>query len=244
MKIIKRILISILVIILILAIGVATFFGIHGYKMYKTALEENSMEDVVNEIRSNENFTKIEDLPKDYINAVVAVEDRRFYKHCGIDLISIGRAVINDIRAMELVEGGSTITQQLAKNTFFTQSKELTRKCAEVFMAFEYEKNYNKDEIFELYVNTSYFGDGYYCVKDAALGYFDKEPKDMNLYECTLLAGIPNAPSVYAPTKNPELAKERQAQVINKMIKYKYLTQEEANEILDIEYDEENYKNE
>ena len=244
MKIIKRILISILVIILILAIGVATFFGIQGYKMYKTALEENSMEDVVNEIRSNENFTKIEDLPKDYINAVVAVEDRRFYKHCGIDLISIGRAVINDIRAMELVEGGSTITQQLAKNTFFTQSKELTRKCAEVFMAFEYEKNYNKDEIFELYVNTSYFGDGYYCVKDAALGYFDKEPKDMNLYECTLLAGIPNAPSVYAPTKNPELAKERQAQVINKMIKYKYLTQEEANKILDIEYDEENYKNE
>lgn len=231
MKIIKRILISILVIILILAIGIATFFGIQGYKMYKTVLEENSMKDVVNEIRSNENFTKIEDLPKDYINAVVAVEDRRFYKHCGIDLISIGRAVINDIRAMELVEGGSTITQQLAKNTFFTQSKELTRKCAEVFMAFEYEKNYNKDEIFELYVNTSYFGDGYYCVKDAALGYFDKEPKDMNLYECTLLAGIPNAPSVYAPTKNPELARERQKKVIEKMIHNGYLTEEEANNI-------------
>ena len=237
MKIIKRILIGLLIIILVVLIGIGAYFGIQGYKMYKEALEEKSMAEVVNEIRSNESFTKIEDLPQDYINAVIAVEDRRFYKHCGIDLISIGRAVINDIRAMELVEGGSTITQQLAKNTFFTQSKELTRKCAEVFMAFEYEKNYTKEEIFELYVNTSYFGDGYYCVKDAALGYFDKEPKDMNLYECTLLAGIPNAPSVYAPTKNPELAKQRQAQVINKMIKYKYLTQEQANDILDIEYD-------
>jgi membrane peptidoglycan carboxypeptidase len=107
-------------------------------------------------------------------------------------------------------------------------------------MAFKYERTCTKEEIFELYVNTSYFGDGYYCVKDASNGYFDKDPIDMDLYECTLLAGIPNAPSVYAPTKNPELAMQRQAQVLKKMVKYKYLTQDRANEILNIRYD--NYK--
>ena len=153
-----------------------------------------------------------------------------------LDFISITRAILRDIKEMELVEGGSTITQQLAKNIYFTQKKELTRKIAEIFMAFEIEENCTKDEIFELYVNTSYFGDGYYCVGDASEGYFDKVPKEMDLYECTLLAGIPNAPSVYAPTKNPELAKQRQAQVIKKMIKYKYLTQEQADIILEQEY--------
>lgn len=227
MKILKKILILILIII----IAIGSVFGVKGYNMYKEAITKQSIEGMVNEIRSKEHYTKIEDLPQTYLDAVVAVEDRRFYKHCGIDLISIGRAIFNDIRSMKLVEGGSTITQQLAKNTYFTQSKHLTRKCAEIFMAREYENYCTKDEILELYVNTSYFGDGYYCVKDAANGYFDKDPKDMNSYESTLLAGIPNAPSVYAPTKNPDLARQRQMQVINKMIKYKYLTQEEANNI-------------
>ena len=181
------------------------------------------------------NYIKYEDLPKNYINAIVAVEDRRFFEHNGVDLISIARAIVKDIQTMSLAEGGSTITQQLAKNTYFTQRKELTRKIAEIFMAFEYEKACTKEEILELYVNTIYFGDGYYCVYDAAHGYFDKNPQEMNLYESTLLAGIPNAPSVYAPTKNPELAKQRQAQVLNKMVKYKYLTQEKANELLNID---------
>ena len=227
MKILKKILILILIII----IAIGSVFGVKGYNMYKEAITKQSIEGMVNEIRSKEHYTKIEDLPQTYLDAVVAVEDRRFYRHCGIDLISIGRAIFNDIRSMKLVEGGSTITQQLAKNTYFTQSKHLTRNCAEIFMAREYENYCTKDEILELYVNTSYFGDGYYCVKDAANGYFDKDPKDMNSYESTLLAGIPNAPSVYAPTKNPDLARQRQMQVINKMIKYKYLTQEEANNI-------------
>jgi len=133
---------------------------------------------------------------------------------------------------MSFEEGGSTITQQLAKNVYFTQEKKMTRKIAEIFMAIEIEKQCSKEEIFELYVNTSYFGDGYYCVKDASEGYFDKEPAEMNLYECTLLAGIPNAPSVYAPTKNPELARQRQGQVIRKMLKQKYLTEEEAGQII------------
>ena len=126
-------------------------------------------------------YTKYEELPKDYINAVIAVEDRRFFEHNGIDLISIARAVGTDIATFSLAEGGSTITQQLAKNTYFTQKKEFTRKIAEIFMAFEYEKECTKEEIFELYVNTMYFGDGYYSISDASKGYFDKNVSDMIL---------------------------------------------------------------
>lgn len=229
----KKFLKKIFFLILIIVITVGGYFTYKGYDLYKQALNEISVEDKVKEIKSEKtNYTEIEDMPKDYINAVLAVEDRRFYSHNGIDLISIGRAVLRDIQEMKLVEGGSTITQQLAKNIYFTQRKEVTRKIAEIFMAFEIEEHCSKDEIFELYVNTSYFGDGYYCVGDASRGYFDKEPIEMDLYECTLLAGIPNAPSVYAPTKNPELARQRQAQVINKMIKYNYLTQKQADTIL------------
>lgn len=229
----KKFLKRLFLLVLMIIIAVGGYFTYQGYDLYKTALDEISVEEKVKQIQEEkDNYKTIDELPKDYINAVIAVEDRRFYSHNGIDLISITRAILKDIKEMELVEGGSTITQQLAKNIYFTQRKELTRKIAEMFMAVEIENNCTKDEIFELYVNTSYFGDGYYCVGDAAEGYFDKEPIEMDLYESTLLAGIPNAPSVYAPTKNPELARQRQAQVINKMVKYEYLSQEEADKLL------------
>lgn len=231
MKILKRIIICIILIILF-AVGIVTY---KGYTIYKQALNEISVKDKVAEIQSQENYTKIEDLPEFYLNAVIAVEDHRFYDHGAIDIISIGRAVWTNIKSFELREGGSTITQQLAKNIYFTQEKTALRKIAEIFMAFEIEKNCDKDEILELYVNTSYFGDGYYCVKEAANGYFDKEPIDMNEYESSMLAGIPNAPSVYAPTKNPDLAKQRQNQVLDRMVKYEYITEEEKQNILKTE---------
>lgn len=232
MKIIKKILLIIIFIIFVL-IG---YFTYQGYSMYTEAILKTPIEERVKQIKEDNNYTKIEELPEMYKNAVVAVEDHRFYEHGAIDIISIGRAIYTDIKEMRLVEGGSTITQQLAKNIYFTQEKRLVRKIAEIFMAFEIEENCNKDEILELYVNTNYFGDGYYNVKEATNGYFEKEPKDMNDYEATLLAGLPNAPSVYAPTKNPELARQRQAQVVEKLVKYEYITQEQANEILNVEY--------
>ena len=227
-KIIKK---ALFIIAFAVIIG-SSFLIFKGYSLYKEAINEMSIHQKIEEIKNKTTiYTKYEELPKDYINAVIAVEDRRFFEHNGIDLISIARAVGTDIATFSLAEGGSTITQQLAKNTYFTQKKEFTRKIAEIFMAFEYEKECTKEEIFELYINTMYFGDGYYSIADASKGYFDKNVSDMNLYESTLLAGIPNAPSVYAPTKNPELAKQRQAQVLKKMVKYNYLTQEEADAI-------------
>lgn len=228
MKLLKKVIIGILTICLIVGIIVIG----NGYVMYKNAIEKTPLSIMVEKIKSKDNYTKIEELPKIYKNAVIAVEDHRFYKHNGVDLIAIARAAVNDIKAMSFVEGGSTITQQLSKNIYFTQEKKITRKVAEVFMAIEIEKNYDKDEILELYLNTSYFGDEYYTVKEASRGYFDKEPGELTDYEAIMLAGIPNAPSVYAPTKNPELAKQRQKQVMYKMIKYRYLTEEKAEKIL------------
>lgn len=228
-KFLKR-LILLIILIIVTVIGI---FVYQGYCLYKEAIDEMSIEEKIDEIKSGvSQYIKYDELPENYINAVIAVEDRRFFSHNGVDVISITRAILKDIQTMSLAEGGSTITQQLSKNVYFTQRKEFTRKIAEIFMAFEFEKECSKQEIFELYVNTIYFGDGYYCVYDAAKGYFDKLPKEMNLYESTLLAGIPNAPSVYSPNVNPELSKQRQAQVLYKMLKYNFISQEQANKIL------------
>lgn len=223
---------KIIIVILIFSISIGVFAIGNGYDMYKEALENKPLLQKIEEIKSNDNYTTIDKLPKIYLNAVVAVEDHRFYNHPGIDVIAIGRAFINDIKQMKLVEGGSTITQQLAKNIYFTQEKSFIRKIAEVFMAFDIEKVYTKDEILELYVNTSYFGNGYENIKEASMGYFGKEPKNLNDGEAIMLAGIPNAPSNYNPRANKELAKRRQEQVIESMIKYGYITKQQANVIL------------
>lgn len=202
-----------------------------GYSMYQKALEQMGLEEKVEAIRGKDSYTEFEDLPEVYVNAVISVEDHRFYDHPGIDMIAIGRAVVNDLRARSFVEGGSTITQQLAKNLYFSQEKEMTRKIAEVFMAFDLEENYSKEEIFELYVNTIYFGDGYYTVQEASEGYFGKKPAGMTEYESTLLAGIPNAPSKYAPTRSQELAEKRQMQVLKRMEACGYFSEEEAETV-------------
>ena len=227
MKLLKKL----LTIILILLIISATFFFIIGYGYYASTLKEKPLLTRVNEVISQEHYTPFNDLPQNYINAVIAVEDHRYYDHGAIDPIGIARAFYTNIRDSKFDEGGSTITQQVAKNVIFNQEKTLIRKFGEVFAAYDLEKNYSKDEIFALYVNSSYFGDGYYCIYDASMGYYGKEPKDLTLAEASLLAGVPNAPSVYSPTVNPDLAKKRQKHVLNKMVEYGYITQEEADSI-------------
>ena len=176
-------------------------------------------------------FVKFSDLAEDYRNAVIAVEDHRFYDHGPVDFIAIARALYVNLTNWELREGGSTITQQVAKNVIFSQEETFTRKLGEIFAAYDLEKNYSKNEIFELYVNTAYFGDGYYGIYEASYGYYNKAPKDLNLDEASMLAGVPNAPSVYAPTVNPDLAKKRQAHVLERMVENGYITQEQADAI-------------
>ena len=202
-----------------------------GYELYREVLSEDSLKERVEAIQEKDGYTSFKDLPDVYKNAVVSVEDKRFFKHNGIDAIAIGRAILNDIQAGRFVEGGSTITQQLAKNLYFNQDKELTRKVAEVLMAFELEKHYTKDQIFELYVNCIYFGEGYYSVGDASMGYFNKSPEEMTDYESTLLAGVPNAPSKYAPTKNLKLAQMRQKKVLARMEACGYFSSDEVETV-------------
>ena len=227
MKLFKKILVVLL--ILILVAGTVCF--IIGYSTYSKALDEKPLITRIEEIENSDNFITFSKLPKNYLNAVVAVEDHRFYDHGPIDLIAIARAIWVNVTNWELREGGSTITQQLAKNVVLSQEETASRKLGEVIAAFDIEKNYSKDEILILYVNTCYFGDGYYGIYEASMGYYNKEPKDLTLDEASMLAGVPNAPSVYAPTVNPDLAKKRQEHVLEKMVEYGYITQEEANSI-------------
>ena len=231
MKIIKRVLLLMVIILLVVA-GVQIKSG---YDKYKTALDEKPLETVIAELQGKENYTKYEDIPKIYFDALIAVEDRRFYKHNGFDIIGTSRAIYNDFKAREWIEGGSTIAQQLAKNMYFPDDRTLQRKIAEIFMALKIEREYEKEDVLEFYVNGIYYGSGYYCIYDASMGYFEKKPSDMNEYECTLLVGIPNAPSIYSLKVNPVLAHKRQDKVLECMVELDYITQEKAEEIAELQ---------
>ena len=205
-------------VVLAVVAGVAGWFGVRGYAMYQDAIAVMGVEEMAEGIRSQPGYVTLDQMPEIYKSAVISVEDKRFWQHPGFDIIATGRALANDIRAGAFVEGGSTIPQQLAKNQWFTQDKFIERKFAEMFMSFEIERTLSKEEILELYLNSIYFGNGFYGIGAAAEGYLGKAPMDMDPYECTLLAGVPNAPSVYNPHANPELADQRQKQVVAKLL--------------------------
>lgn len=230
----KKLLKRIIALIFLAALCVGVYYTVAGYVMYKRVTEDTSISQKVKDLRTSENYTELDEIPDIYEDAVISAEDHRFYKHHGVDLISLTRAMITNLSKKEFSQGGSTITQQLAKNLFFTNEKKIERKFAELFVVYELEDNYAKNVILELYMNTVYYGDGYYCIKDAAKGYFGVEPKDMNDYECTLLAGIPNAPSRYAPTKNIDLAHKRQEHVLERMVECNAITKEQKTQILTI----------
>lgn len=174
---------------------------------------------------------KLADTPKDLQNAFIAAEDIRFYKHHGIDPIGIARAVVSNIRHRDATgQGGSTITQQLARNAFLTQEQTLKRKLLEAVLAVEIENKYTKAEILEMYMNQIYFGQGAYGVQTASHVYFGKDVKDLNLAQCAMLAGLPNSPNYYSPFHNLQAAKYRQGVVLDQMAKYGYISQEQANE--------------
>jgi len=229
-KLKKFIIIFLLLIIFIILITCGYIFG-KGYDMYKKAISEISVKDRITAIQNQENFTKINQVPHIFIDAIVAVEDKRFYNHKGVDILSIGRAIKTNIKSKDLTEGGSTITQQISKNLYFSQAKHFTRKIAEIFVAQDIEKLYSKEEILEIYININFYGSGYYGIYDAAQGFYEKNPIDLSDYEATLLAGVTNAPSVYSPKVNLNLAERRQDVVLKKMVEAKYITQKEMEEI-------------
>ena len=216
-----------------LLVGVIISYLSIGYSMYKDAIKETPIIEMVAKIQSKDNYTKLSEIPDIYKNAVIAVEDHRFYEHFGVDYIATFNALMYDISNGAFKQGGSTITQQLCKNAYFTQERKLSRKIAEVFMAAEFERECEKDEILELYINSCFYGNGCYTLKEASNLYYNKEPISLTDYEATLLAGVPNAPSLYNPIYSMELATQRQKQVLFAMVKYGYLTSEQRDNILE-----------
>ncbi len=172
-------------------------------------------------------YVKIDEIPDRVIQAFISAEDRNFFEHHGIDLGAIFRAMIANIRAGRVVQGGSTITQQLAKNLFLTRERTIKRKLKEALLAIKIERTFDKRKILELYLNQIYLGNGAYGVEAASRVYFGKHVKELTLEESALLAGLPKAPSRFNPFVNPELAKTRRNYVLKRMLEDGYITQEE-----------------
>lgn len=188
------------------------------------------LKQAVNARINSTNYVKLQDIPESMQQAVVAVEDRKFYNHWGFDMEGIFRASLVNLQYGQVKEGASTITQQLVKNLFLSQEQTMGRKAEEFVLAMDMELNYSKDEILELYLNTIYFGSGYYGIKEASEGYFGKEPAMLALPESAMLAGIPNAPSLYSPYVDFMLAKKRQFIVLDAMTAAGYLRESVADD--------------
>ena len=179
-------------------------------------------------IKTIPNYVLLNQMPSFLLQAVISVEDTRFYTHKGFDFIGIARAVLVNVEAGEIQEGASTITQQTVKNLFLTSDQTFTRKAEELILSMNMEKDFNKDKILEIYLNVIYFGSDFYGIHDAAQGYFGKEPAELTIAECAMLAGLPNAPSLYSPYVDFRLAKKRQLVVIDAMEKMGIISTTEA----------------
>ena len=188
-----------------------------------------SIEDAVNEkVKQIPHYVKLDDMPRSLLQAIVAVEDARFYSHSGFDVMGIARAAVVNVEAGQIEEGASTITQQLVKNMFLSSEPSFTRKAEELVLAMNMESHFTKNKIIELYLNTIYFGSNFYGIYDAAQGYFGKEPKKLTIAESAMLAGLPNAPSLYSPYVDFMLAKKRQLVVIDAMKRANVLSERDA----------------
>jgi len=174
---------------------------------------------------------KLTDLPKALPQAVIATEDRRFYSHFGIDPIGIARAIFVDVKSGQMVQGGSTITQQVAKNLFLTPDKTLLRKVQEAVLAVWLERHFTKDQLLEIYLNRVYFGAGTWGVDAASRRYFGKSARRLSPYECALLAGLLKAPTRFSPARDQARAATRTAQVLTNMVAAGYLSADEATTI-------------
>ncbi|HZE19895.1 MAG TPA: PBP1A family penicillin-binding protein, partial [Candidatus Angelobacter sp.] len=183
--------------------------------------------------KENRSIVPLREIPRPLVQAILAIEDRRFYSHWGIDPIRLARALITDIVTRSPQQGGSTITQQLARNLFLTHEKTLTRKLKEIVLAIRIEQTYTKDEILEMYFNQIYFGEGAYGVDAAAKVYFGKRVQELNLQECALLAGLPRNPRDYSPRRDPDRALRRRNLVLSQMLAAKFINRaayEQASE--------------
>ena len=205
--------------------------GIDALKDYRPSIASRVYDDnneLIDEFfLEDRKLVRIAEVPKIVLYAFVAAEDSRFYQHQGLDIQSIFRAVFKNFEAGHIVQGGSTITQQVAKMMYLSPEKKITRKIKEAILAYKIDKYLSKDEILNLYLNQIYLGHGTYGIESAALGYFGKSAKDLKLPEAAMLAGLPKAPSNYSPFLHYEKAKQRQIYVLTRMMEDGYISKEE-----------------
>lgn len=234
-RLIKPILIAIALIIVVVGIGLTMLIK-EAYQVDLSKLEEplpkptviiDKNGDAASELSSSR-FTSVplSRIPDELIYAIIAVEDQRFFDHWGVDVRGIIRSAWRNFRAGSVVQGGSTITQQLAKNLFFTSERTYTRKFNEIVTAYRIERQYSKEAILELYLNQIYFGEGTWGIQDAAKVYFGKDVQEITLSEAALLAALPKAPTYYSPFQNEQKAKERRNLVLLLLYEQNYLTKE------------------
>lgn len=203
-----------------------SFQPMQGTKLY----DDN--DELITELHSERRiFVPLAQIPQSLRDAIIATEDRRFYSHWGIDPIGIARAIVQNYRKGRIVEGGSTITQQLTKVLFLTPDRSLERKLKEAVLALELERRYSKDRILEMYLNQIYFGHGAYGVEAAARTYFGKSVSELTVRESALLAGLVRAPSNYSPFERPEAAKLRRELVLRRMAEYGVLKDQDAQRL-------------
>jgi monofunctional glycosyltransferase len=227
MKMLKKWIRRILLMVLLFAV---LLIGA-GYVQYRIVIKQTPLLEAIENVQSSSNYVKTEDIDPFFLQAVVAVEDRRFYQRTGLDIRSIGRAFWTNIKNFELLEGGSTIGQQVGKNLYFDYRFNVLRKVAEVFLLFDIEKTISKNETLELYVNMNYYGDGYTGIKRASMGYFGKLPNELTLGQASLLAGLPQSPSRFQLSNHFDRAKTRQKKVLGDMVELGLITQKQADEI-------------
>lgn len=191
-------------VILLLCVIAAVPTVYRGFKLYENAMETASVEEKVSQIRNNAQYVPLSDMDEYFVQEIIESEDKRFYWHFGVDLLAVARAVKNDLIAGSFVEGGSTITQQLAKNMYFEFDKVMERKVAEVFVAFQLEHKYTKDEILELYLNCIYFGENCYGIQQASDYYYGITPEQLTEEQADSLVYTIKCPNLYNPVAMAE----------------------------------------
>lgn len=228
----KRLIHILLVCVILAVLGFASI-AFYGYRQYRSYSQQASISTLVSQVESQSNYVPYSDLPNTLVRATVSIEDRRFFDHKGVDYKGLVRALVSQVSDNLLKSGGSTITQQLAKNLYGAYDSSFSWKTAEFYFAKELEGRYSKSDIFALYVNVINYGNGYTGIYEASYGYFGLAPEDLTDAQCTILAGIPQTPSRYELTtyENIENAKQRQELVLQAMIDKKYLNQAQADEI-------------
>ncbi len=223
--------VSIIVYVYILSLQLPSTDEFSKFKYTEPMVVYDAKGNIIAELGAERRYPiSIEQMPPYVYQSVVAVEDARFYEHSGIDPLGIARAMVSNIKAGKMVEGGSTLTQQLVKVIYLSPERKVKRKIKEAIIAYRLDKELSKDKILELYLNQVNFGRGAYGIQAAAINYFGKEDvKDLTIAEAAMIAGIPKGPSIYAPHLNMKRAVARRNHVLKRMLEVKYITQEEYN---------------